>query len=292
MYLMAANSYMDESFDPKHEGKYRGFFVVGGMLGRGVAIFELERRWEQLLERHGLAYFKASQCENGWKEFAKFVSDCKNITKEERAVLNSISLEFIELIVHPVVLDQTHYLTCYGVGIQQEDFYKVIKSNRARKVLGDSPYRLAYDFAFIQGARLMKELGDWGASFVCDEHEIHSPLAPAAYDKLKDTNPEAAQYMLSFSTIDEKLCALVQAADAVVYEVRRALNFQSKHPELSGELRPQFELLASGHAMAYMAHANGEQLEWLVKNHKPGEPFKLDELMQSNLGENIDKIRV
>jgi hypothetical protein len=30
-----------------------------------VPIFELEHRWEKLLKKHGLDYFKASQCENG-----------------------------------------------------------------------------------------------------------------------------------------------------------------------------------------------------------------------------------
>jgi hypothetical protein len=293
VFLTLANSYMDESFDPKHKGQYRGFFVVGGMMGRGWAVFELERRWQQLLEKHGLAYFKASECENGWRQFSKFVSDSKNITVRERDVLDSISLEFLALIVNPCVLDPVHYLTCYGVGILQEDFYEVIKSDYARSVLGDSPYRLAYDFAFIQGAWMMKQLGNgWGASFVCDEHEIHSPLAPTAYYKLKETNPEAAQYMLSFSSIDEKECAPVQAADAVVYEVRRALNFQSKQPELSGQLRKQFQFLAGEKGMGYIAHSNGEQLEWLVKNHKPGEPFKLDDLMKLQLGDNIDRIRI
>jgi hypothetical protein len=289
---MIANTYMDESFDPKHEGKHRGFFVVGGMLGQGVPVFELERRWGQLLEKHGLHYFKASECENGWRQFAKFVSDSKNITAEERSVLDSISLEFLSLIINPVAFDSEHYLTCYGVGIIQDDFYEVIKSDNARKVLGESPYRLAYDFAFIQAAWLVSQLSErWGASFVCDEHEVHSPLAPTAYYRLKETNPEAAQYMLSFTSIDEKKCAPVQAADAVVYEVRRALNFQSKHPALSGELRKQFNLLATGHGMAYIGHTNGAQLEWLVSNHKPGEPFKLDEIMRNPLVENLDKIR-
>ena len=32
--------------------------------------------------------------------------------------------------------------------------------------------------------------------------------------------------------------------------------------------------------------------EWIVANHEPGEPFKLDELMNQQLGENIDQIRV
>ena len=45
----------------------------------------------------------------------------------------------------------------------------------------------------------MKELGDggtgYGVSFVCDEHEQHSPLAQEAFQNLKVTNPNAAQYM-------------------------------------------------------------------------------------------------
>jgi len=295
MYLTVAGSYVDESFDPKHQGNYRGFFAVGGMLGRGVALFELDRRWQQLLKKHGLAYFKASQCENGWGEFSKFVSDPKNITAAERAVLDSISLGFIGLITNPVPFDQTHYLTCYGLGVMQDDFYEIIKDSHAKAVLGDNPYRLAYDFAFIQCSWLMKQLGKgWGASFVCDEHEKYSPLAPEAYRNLKETNPQAAEYMLSFSSIDEKLCTPVQAADAAVYEIRRALNFQDKkHLDLSGtSLRKQFELLAAAHGMAYVAHTSKEQLAWIVANHKPGEPFKLDELMNNQLGENIDKLRV
>jgi hypothetical protein len=293
MYLMVANSYVDESFDPKHKGKYRGFFAVGGMLGRGVAIFELERRWEQLLKKHGLAYFKASHCENGWGEFSKFVADPKNITPSERTVLDSISLEFVGLIANPVPLDDTHYLVCYGVGVMQDDFYEVIKDSHARAVLGDNPYRLAYDFLFVQCSWLMKQLGQWGASFVCDEHEIHSPLAPEAYRNLKKTNPQAAEYMLSFTSVDEKICAPVQAADAVVYEIRRALNFQhKKHADLSGaSVRKQFEALVEANGMAYIGHTEKEQLKWIAANHEPGEPFKLDELMSNHWEANIDKIR-
>src|SRR5207248_11009460 len=118
----------------------------------------------QLLKQHDLAYFKASQCENGWKEFSKFVSDSKSINANERTVLDSMSLEFLRLITNPVPLDPTHYLACYGVGVMQEDFYEVIKNPHACAVLGDSPYRLAYDIAFIQCAWLMKQLGEgWGS---------------------------------------------------------------------------------------------------------------------------------
>lgn len=293
MHLTVANSYMDESFDPKKYGKPRGFFVVAGLMGRGVAFFELECRWEKLLRKYGIDYFKASECENGWKQFKKFVHNPSNITPAERDGLDVISLEFLGLVTNPVQLDKTHYLTACGVGVLQEDFYEVIKHSHARAVLGDNPYRLAYDLAFVASAWLMKQLSKgWGVSIVCDEHEIYSPLAPEAYLSLKATNPQAAEYLLSFSSIDEKKCAPVQAADAVVYEVRRALNFKYKVPGLSDPaLRKQFKALADGKAVAYIAESRKEQLEWIAANHKPGEPFKLDELMKNEIKENVDGFR-
>lgn len=47
-YSVTVGSYMDESFDPTRSG----IFAVGGILGRGVAIFELERRWEHERLQH------------------------------------------------------------------------------------------------------------------------------------------------------------------------------------------------------------------------------------------------
>jgi hypothetical protein len=293
VYLTVTSSYMDESFDPKLDGKHRGFFVAAGLIGKGVPFFSLECEWEKLLRKHGLDYFKASECSGGSKQFKKLVRDPLNITRAERETLDAISMEFINLITTPVSLDPQHYLTACGIGVLQEDFHEVIKKSDARAVLGKDPFRLAYDLAFVASAWLMKQLGKgWGVSIVCDEHEIYSPLAPEAYRNLRDTNPEAAEYLLSFSSIDDKRCAPLQAADAVVYEIRRALNFKNKVPGLAdAALRKQFQVLASGRAVAYIAESRKEQLEWIVANHKPGEPFKLDELMKQQLGENVDLLR-
>ncbi len=295
MFLMVRNAYLDESSDPKPpSGVYRGFFAVGGIIGNSVAAYELERNWEKKLEKYELDYFKASECENGWKQFGKFVKDSKNITPEERNVLDSIGLDFISLIMNPVDMDTEPYLACWGVGIKQDDFYDVIKDDHSRAVLGRDPYRLAYDFAFIEGAWIMKEMGEgWGIHYICDEHEIYSPLAPEAYRSLKERNPNAADRMLSFTSIDEKDCAPVQAADAVIYEIRRALNFQHKVPGLSGNaIRPQFKVLSDAHLMFYIAYAKREQLEWIAANHKPGQPFQLDKIFDKQIGADIDELRV
>jgi hypothetical protein len=284
---MMISSFMDESFDYKQTGT----FVVGGILGRGVPIFELERRWEKLLKRSDIdiQYFKASECHNGLGEFAKFVSIPKNITAAERSKLDSISHEFLSLIANPVAFDEKHYLCVHGIGIVQEDFYEVIKDANARAILGHSPYRLAYDFALIQCAWAMKQLGDggdcYGVSFVCDRHEQHSPLAAEAYSNLKNTNPTAAAYMGTFSSADEKQCAPLQAADAGVFEVRRALNLSLGH--WKGQLRTQFNVLADANAMFLITHTNKQQLHHIVSTHKAGQPFNLDPAMDLFLGDNI-----
>jgi hypothetical protein len=247
---MMIGSYMDESSDTRP----RGTFVVGGILGRGVPLFELEQRWEKLRKRPDIdiEYFKASECQNGWGDFAKFVRDPRNVTPEERQKLDLISHEFLNLIAHPVPFDTRSYICVQGVGIVQEDFYEVIKEVNARAILGDSPYRLAYDFAMIQCAWAMKELGngDEGSVvyFTCDEDQEHSSVAEKEYRRLKETNPNAAKFMSGFCREDEKKCELLQTADAAAFEVRRALNLALG--KWSGELRQQFNILADANATA------------------------------------------
>jgi hypothetical protein len=292
-------SYMDESVDTDK----KGVFAVGGFLGRGVPIFELERNWEKLRKRPDIdiGYFKASQCKSGTGQFRKFVADPKNITPMEQARLDAISHEFLNLIVNPVPFDNRSFLCIQGVGVVQQDFYEVINDANARAILGDSPYRLAYDFAMIQCAWAMKELersiktdklktmdtspSREYVSFDCDEDEEHSPLAKEAYEHLKTTNPIAAEFMGAFDSGDDKKWESLQAADAAIFEVRRALNLAlGLWP---GALRKQFNMLADAKAVFLITHTSKDQLLHIVKEHRPGEPYKLDALMDMQVTENI-----
>jgi hypothetical protein len=233
-----------------------------------------------------IKYFKASECTLGIGQFAKFVADPNNITSDERAKLDSISREFLNLIAHPVPFDSKSYICVHGIGVVQDEFYDVIKNKKARAILGASPYRLAYDLAMIQCAWAMKQLGDrYWVAFVCDKDKEHTPFAGEAYSNLKETNPVAAAYMGSFDSDDDKHCEQLQAADAAVYEVRRALNLSLKMWE--GELRKQFNILAAAHSMFIITHTRRDQLLHIVNTHKPGEPFKLDTLMEMHQEEDI-----
>lgn len=283
-------SYMDESVDESRTG----LFVVGGLLTRGVPSFELERKWERLRRRPDvdIAYFKASECKNGRGEFAKFVAIPGSPSEAEHQKLDAINREFLSLIV------REEHIVVQGIGVVQSDFYEAIKDPKARAVLGEDPYRLTYDFAIIQCAWAMKQLDlaiktervSFGGhtreivSFTCDKHEKYGPLANDAFRNLKLTNPNAAQYMGTFENADDKVVQVLQAADAVAFEIRRVLN-----RELGGKmkLREQFRDLAKPGKVFLIAHTTKDQLAHIASHHEPGEPFKLDEIMERELPESI-----
>jgi hypothetical protein len=287
-YSYAFTTYLDESFDMK----FAGLFAVGGLIGQGPALFELDRKWEKLCKHYGIGYFKASECERGKGEFEKYVKTAGNPAPEEKKVLSAISEKFIELILAEQVVG-------HGITVNQSDFYDVIKDPVAKAILTDSPYRLAYDLAMIQCAWMMKalqkdlsETSPFGTrvkrphvSFVCDEHEKHSPLANVAYLELKRSNPEAEQYMASYSYADEKLFPVLQAADAIVYTVRRSS--KAAKGLWAGDYPPEFKLLAQGHRMGLIQQAEKTNFENIIKLQKPGQPYDLSDIMEQVFNEDI-----
>jgi hypothetical protein len=271
-------SHMDESFDMGS----RGIFAVGGLLGRGVALFELDRKWEKLRQRKdiNIAYFKASECWLGCGEFAKFVATERRPTHAERQRLDAISEEFIRIIQNePVVLQ--------AIGVPQKEFYEVIQDPYASDILGESPFRLAYDLAMVQCAWVMKQLKKHDrVCFFSDESERYSPLAEPAYRKLKDSNPEAEKYMATYSEGNEKDYDGLQAADACIYEMRRVLGIT--RGEWPGPARKQFYMLREAHRIGIIRTAEKDNLLNIVAMHKPGEPFRLDAIMEDVFHENVE----
>jgi hypothetical protein len=173
--------YLDESIDPKQQG----IFGVGGLLGVCRPVFELDRKWEALRKRPdiNIEYFKASECQMGKKQFRKFVVDPDNITEVERKKLDGIWNDFLDVMAG----DELEHVIIFGMGVVQEDFYRVIKDPRAHAVLGDSPYWFAYQSAMLQAAFAMKSIKKTGhnVAFICDEHEEHSPIAHGVYREVK-----------------------------------------------------------------------------------------------------------
>lgn len=95
----------------------------------------------------------------------------------------------------------------------------------------------------------------------------------------------AARYMGPYGMEDEKKCEPLQAADAVIYEIRKLLNLT--YAQREDEIRKQFKILADTRVMFIMQTAKKEQLLHIVSTHNPGEPLRLDEIMNQKFHENI-----
>jgi len=91
--------------------------------------------------------------------------------------------------------------------------------------------------------------------------------------------------MTTFASADDRKCEPLQAADAAVFEIRRALNLS--RGQWKGRLRKQFNILRDSTSMFLITHCKSEQLLHIVKTHKPGEQFNLDELMEMQQDEDI-----
>jgi hypothetical protein len=90
--------------------------------------------------------------------------------------------------------------------------------------------------------------------------------------------------MATFSMDDDRECQVLQAADAAVFEVRRALNLSLK--QWSGNSRDQFKFM-QGRVMSLIKCYTQVQLLHIIQTHKHGEPFKLDVLTDDEIKESI-----
>src|ERR1700730_15779585 len=94
--------------------------------------------------------------------------------------------------------------------------------------------------------RLLAEAKPWQkakrdyVSILRDDHQRYAPLAQARYLNLKDKNPEADKYLATHSIGDDKKICTLQAADAAIYEIRRALHIAQKQKR--EPLRGQFDI--------------------------------------------------
>jgi len=279
-------SYLDDSVDPKQ----KGIFAVGGLLGRCRPIFEIDRKWERLRQRPeiGVDYFKASECQRGSKQFAKFVANPQAITAAERVRLDRIWDQFLDVVLG----DPEEHVIMFGIGVVLDDFYQVTREAKARAILGETPYWFAYQAAMIEAAFATKKVGQGDAvAIICDKDEEHSKDAQDVYSAVKEKNPNAARHMGAFDMQEDKSCHPLQAADACVYEIRRALHVSlgrwKNSPHFDKGLRWQFKKIDTKKRWWLIQYADRRYLEAVVKENTPGRPLDLDHFMEQEFDKDV-----
>jgi Protein of unknown function (DUF3800) len=229
--------YYDESKDDTS-------FGIGGYLAPLDTWVHLEWKWGELLKAWNIAYFKASECENGLGEFARYRDDPTDLKAplkvHERDRLRKAQTQFIDAIC-------SHHDYLHGVGAVTNcaDFQRIIsESADARRLLMDDPYYICLQLSLVAASELIWEANasrpkenQIFVKTIVDSHEEYSGKAKILYDKFREKNPRAAGVLLSLHYEDDIQAAPLQVADTIAYEVRKFLTWESARPERP--VRPQ-----------------------------------------------------
>ncbi len=227
--LMLVAGYYDESADEFEDWVY----TVAGYTapGRQASIFEL--RWAALLKKWNLAYFKASEIEAGFGEFAQYRDDLKNLklplTKREKDLIRTIKIEFVDLICKEPDL----WGFSATVNLRDYKLLKIQEPDLAQRI--PKPYYLCGQLVMVETGYHLAESNSISPSWakgllrpIFDSHNDYSRTMIDSFKEFSEKNPESSRYMLPPLYEKEQTYLCLQAADCLAFESRK-FAFNSEH---------------------------------------------------------------
>jgi hypothetical protein len=238
--------------DDSHDQKMREIISAGALIGWPSMIFDAECRWQKRLDRDGIKYFRAY--------------DCEHLSGEFDVYKHGWSLNVGSTIASAVRKDLVQIISSkdggagIGVSFLLNDFQNVIASNvSAREYWGTDPTIAVYKLLITTVLQLLDI--DWPASrglpiaFTFDDHAKWKE-AEEAYQQLRDSDP-LGDRMGYVGHADDRRHPPLQMADLIAYEARlRTLEWRAKkEPQ-----RETFRTLAANNGLYYISLATREGL--------------------------------
>lgn len=221
--LVIAGSYFDES-------SAQGCFSVAGYMANYYAWVHLDWKWRELLKKWNIAYFKASECDNGFEQFAQYRDDPSEVTERlkprEKDKLREAKTDFVDC-----VLAFRNEVSGYGAVVIEKDFARLVaEDENARRLLMQKPYYIALQMALVGVAVPIYEYNQkHGQDRRCfikpifDAHEEYSKYTKILFDKFTAKNPKCAEVLLPPDHASDIDTAALQVADLLAYEARKML---------------------------------------------------------------------
>lgn len=224
---MIYGAYYDESDE-------KPGFSVAGYAAPYATWVHLDWKWQGLLKKWNLTYFKASECENLLGEFAQYRDSPTNLKSDlkthERKILTGIKTEFID-----AICKHGDDLQGYGAVVIVNDFEKIISEDaEARRLFMDKPYWVCFQLCLVAAAMPARDFNQRHSNRddhvhikpIFDSHKEYSGLAKALFDKFMNGNPRSAEVLLPPEYEDDKAVSALQVADTLAYEARKHLTRQ------------------------------------------------------------------
>jgi hypothetical protein len=204
-YLAVIRGYFDESY------KDRRVYAIGGYVGRDRYWQAVSKRWKRRRLEDGVRCFHATDCENGLGEF-------EGRTSEQRTQLKR---DLIQIVSDEKMIEG------FGSAVIIEDFNKVRgSSERAKRVLGSSPYFLCFQMIIGDVCEALEKGGanpGIRVAYIFEEQEEYSGRAKRLYDQFRRTNLTYAPRMGSLTYASKGAFIPLEIADKLAYETMKEI---------------------------------------------------------------------
>lgn len=261
---MVCTAYLDDSKDKCA----KRVMVSAGFYGRRYDWLAFRVQWRRVLVKHGLDYYKSSECWSVDGQFRKFrEGDCATAKAKQKA--QDIRRELQE-----VVRSQPD-IRAVGVAVQLEHYHRMVVLPGASDVLPADPYKAALCSVMFETTKAMRKHAK-GHSKVAF---VHDDSNPAYFDELRATyreflrfNKTTAKYIGGFQPSDNKITPALQLADLIAnhttFLAGKHLDLQDAKVEMQENIG-RLVVWDDSYIRAVLEHG-------LLKKGKPL-PFELEE---------------
>lgn len=262
---MLIAGYFDESTDVDTENRC---YSVCGYVADGASALELSFAWADLLRKHNLEYFKASEIEFGFGQFAQYRDDPSNLqarlSSREKERIVEIKTDFVSAICNSNV---------YGIGtvlvLRDYELLRAQNPLAQRNLL--APWYLCASFTLMASGFLMNDAN------VRHPPEMSGFLRPIfdwqteymgtfiqSFPNFCRKNPTSSRFLLPPYFETEQTYKCLQAADCLAFEARKLLVQVEYEPNSTRPMRKAMQRL--GDRMYKIYELNYDGLKIIAEN--------------------------
>jgi|GEM_PF-1634212 hypothetical protein len=253
---MVFQTFLDDS---GHKAKK--LMVSAGFCANREVWADFRKDWESARLRHGLDYFKSSECNHVDGQFRKFRKG-ERAQADDREQARVIREDFLGVIA------RHRGIVGVGVAVELSPYERLALLPEAQGVLPRDPYKAALSSVMFETVKRVRSRDrNCMVAFTHDDGDEENLFA--SYQEFRKMNPNTAKHLGGFGFLNDKLTAELQAGDLIA---NHAAYIGSKNPDVRAGLVEMRENIA------FLARWDEPYIAAILKRglRKRGEPIPLE----------------
>jgi hypothetical protein len=254
-FCMVFETFLDES-----EHKAKKLMVSAGFCANREAWSLFERDWKSVLARHGIDYFKSSECNHVDGQFRQLRKG-KYAQPKEKEQARAIRDDFLSVVA------RHRGIVGVGVAVEMAPYVRLAQLPEAKEILPQEPYKAALSSVMFETVKRVRSRDrNCMIHFTHDDGDEEN--LSECYQGFRKMNPKIAKHLGGFGFTNDKLNAGLQAADLIA---NHTAYIGSKNPDARAALVEMRENIA------FLARWDDPYIAAVLKHglRKRGEPIPL-----------------